>query len=413
MDREDIDVEMARVHDAPSAGRRTTHWRRDWWLLPGIFLLTWLFIGLVGEVTARVLFPDQELDACHVNDSIGNRFKANCHSRIKMVESQWVDNDYNDCGYRSAYSCKASIPNALRVAVLGTSISRGYWVSYNQGFAGRIEHDLAVACARPVDVQNVAQSDSIEVTDNGMIPLWHHVADHVPEALRLHPDALVLVMSPFDLASYASMPGEKAPAATTPRPSFREKLSRMVKTVKDKVANESTVMVLARHLAFRDNDRYVLHELEQGDSSAYLKQPFSANWLLRLKVADATIGRVASQAKAADVPLIVVLMPLRPQAALSVNGVDRHGTHPFALGRAMGSIVRAHGARFIDMTRVVSTLQDPADLFFELNGHPNAAGHAVLAASVERALVSDVPSFASCKPGPGKANSAANGHADR
>jgi hypothetical protein len=28
----------------------------------------------------------------------------------------------------------------MRIAVLGTSISRGYWVPYGQTFAGRFEH---------------------------------------------------------------------------------------------------------------------------------------------------------------------------------------------------------------------------------------------------------------------------------
>ena len=383
---------------APAAARG---WRkRDLYLLPGIFLLTWLCIGVGGEAIARVFFADQQQDVCHVTEATGGRFAANCRSRIKMFESGWIDNSYNDCGYRSAASCKTVAASALRVAVLGTSISRGYWVSYDQSFAGRVEHDLSKACGRPVDLQNVSQADSILVTDSGWIPIWHHIADRMPEALRLHPQALVLIMTAFDLASYDVMPGDSArPRVIARRPSLRQDLTRAVKTVKDFVANESRLVLLARHLAYRDADRYALHELGEGDSSDYLRQPFTGAWLLRLKVADATIGRVAAQARTAGVPLIVVMMPPRVQAALSVPGADRHNTDPFALGRALSAIVHSHGGHFVDMTTATGRLPDAADLYFPVNGHPNAAGHAVLAASVEAALVGDVPSFAGCRRG--------------
>ena len=382
--------------------RRIQRRKTELYRLAGIVLATWLVLGIAGEAMARMLFPEQQEDSCHVTESSGGRFEPNCHSVIKMFESGWIDNNYNDCGYRSALSCKPAAPNTLRVAVLGTSISRGYWVPYGQSFAGRVETDLTKACGRQVDLQNVSQADSILATDNGWIPIWHHIADHVPDALRLKPQALVLVMAAFDLASYTAMPGQGAPAQPPHRAvSPRQALNGVIKTVKDYVANESRVVLLARHLAYRDTERYALHELGQGDSSDYLRSPFSAEWSLRLNVADATIGRVASQAQAAGIKLIVVLMPLRAQAALGAPGADRHDTDPFALGRALSAITQAHGGRFIDMTTVTSRLSDPADLFFAVNGHPNAAGHAALARSVEAALTSDVPGFAACRHGGG------------
>jgi hypothetical protein len=400
-DDEDLRDASTSVRELPQRRRRTaavaTFPRRDFILIPGIFVLTWMLIVLAGEVIARVVVPDQQLDSCHITEDTGGRFEPNCRSRIKIVESGWVDNRYNECGYRSAYSCKTRAPDALRVAVLGTSISRGLWVGYDQSFAGRVERELTTACGRPVDLQNVSQADSILVTADDVVPIWHHVADRVPEALDLHPEALVLAMAPFDIADYTALPGDAA-AAADPEParSLRQELFRLVKTAKDALANDSRVVLLARHFAYRDTDRYVLHELGQGDSTAYLKAPFSANWLLRLKVADATIGRIAAQARAAGVPLIVVLMPSRTQAALSAADADRHGADPFALGLALAPIVQAHGGRFIDMTKIVGAVKDPAELYFEIDGHPNAAGHAALAGAVEAALLSDVPHFAGC-----------------
>jgi hypothetical protein len=397
-DDRDISIAPPCVHERPAPpAPRASLPRRDFILLPGIFVLTWVLIGLAGEAVARLLFPEQQLDACHVTEASGGRFQPNCRSRIKIIESGWIDNQYNECGYRSAYSCRTPAPDALRVAVLGTSISRGLWVDYERSFAGRVEHDLAAACHRPVDLQNVSQADSILVTADDVVPIWHHVADRVPEALALHPDALILAMAPFDIADYAALPGEVTGASTPPQQkSLRQQLSRLVKTIKDSLANDSRIMLLARYFAYRDPDRFVLHELGQGDSTAYLQAPFSANWRLRLNVADETIGRIATQARAAGVALIVVLMPSRTQAALSAANVDRHGTDPFALGRAIGAIVQDHGGRFIDMTQMLATLPHPAELYFEIDGHPNDAGHAALARAVEAALVGDVAGFAGC-----------------
>jgi hypothetical protein len=140
----------------------------------------------------------------------------------------------------------------------------------------------------------------------------------------------------------------------------------------------------------------VLHELAQGDGTDYLRQPFSSKWTLRLQVADETIGNMANQANAADVPLFVVLMPSRAQAALSPPNVDRYDTDPFAMGRALAGIATAHHAHFIDVTDAASRLQDPGSLYFVINGHPDAKGDALLAGAVEAGLRRDVQDFAAC-----------------
>ena len=367
--------------------------RIDFILLPAIFFLTWLLVAAGGEALARLYYPEQQMDSCQVSDNHGSHFKPDCHSRIKMFESGWIDSSYNDCGYRSDRSCKSKPAGGLRVAILGTSISRGYWVPYKQSLAGRLEHDLTASCGRPVDTQTVAMADSIDVTDSGVIPLWHHIADRVPEAIALKPDALVLVMTAFDLASYEAMPGEDRPPIPKAPPSG---LAGLVKNAKDFVANDSRLIEVLRHVAYRNADRYAVHELAQGDSSDYLRQPFTPAWSLRLRVADDTIGRMAQQAHQAGLPLIVVLMPSRAQAALAADGADRHGAHPFAFGRALSAIADRDKVDFVDLTRQIRHLPDPSSLFFTINGHPNGDGAAALASAVEPALVDDVPGFSGC-----------------
>jgi hypothetical protein len=372
----------------PSAAARLP--RRDIVLLPAIALLTWLSVTAAAETLARLCCPEQKIDACHLPDETGGRFRANCHAETKLAEGAWAGSDYNDCGYRSAHSCKAAPAGTLRVAVLGTSISRGYWVSYDHSFAGRVERDLTAACARPVDLQNLALFGSTVPAPGGVLPVWHHVADRAGEALALRPTALVLVMAPFDLEDYQALPPALPDAAHPAR-----LLGRVEDAARD-MLNASRFMLLARHYAFRDPDRYAVNYLRRGDMTGYLRPPFSPTWSLRLQVADATIARIAAQAGAAGIPLIVALMPQRAQAVLSRNGADRHGTDPFALGEALAAIARAHHADFIDVTDAMRTEPDPAALFFVVDGHPNGAGHAVLARAIEGALQRDVAGFSGC-----------------
>jgi hypothetical protein len=401
------DVAASDTDDNRSALRRRSRlraWlpRSDLIRLPAIALATWLVIGLAGEGLARLYYPEQQNDRCHIANMAGGSYQPNCHSRIKMFESAWVDNDYNDCGYRSAHSCKTKPANALRVAVMGTSVARGYWLSYNHSVVGRMEHDLSAACDRPVDVQDVALADSIWVAKAAWLPLWHHIADRLGEAMRLRPDAVVLVMSPFDLASYTRLPDAvppaRQPAATEQPRSFRQRITGLLKQVKDTLANDSRLILVARQFAYRDDQRFLANELSRGDTSDYLRTPFTSKWTLRLKVADETIGRMADQARAAGMPFMVVLMPHRTQAMLSVPNADRHHTDPFALGDALQRIASAHHAEFVDVTKVTSHIRKPGDLFFLINGHPDDKGDAVLAGAIDHGLEASASPFSSCKP---------------
>ena len=96
---------------------------RDYVLLPLVVTGTLAALGLAVEGGARLLWPEQQHDACGVADGTESRFRANCAASVKMAESPWVTYAYNDCGYRTAEPCTAP---GDKVAVLGSSIARGY-----------------------------------------------------------------------------------------------------------------------------------------------------------------------------------------------------------------------------------------------------------------------------------------------
>jgi hypothetical protein len=371
--------------------------RRDLILLPAVAVLAVLLVGLVLEGAARLVMPEQRADACLIMDTRGGHYQPNCRSTMKLAEGEWVASEYNDCGYRADRPCRGGPADALRVAVLGTSISRGFWVDFDDTFLGRVEHELTAACGRPVDVQNISQFGSYVFVDGVYSPVWHHVADRVGEALALRPDALVLTMTAYDLEGYRELP-QLQPAGGAEHPTApHESLFGKIQDAAKDAANDSRFILIARRYAFQDPDRYVLNYLQRGDVADYLRPPFSPNWRMRLAVADATIGRIAAKAAAAQVPLVVVLVPGRAQALLSRDGADRHQADPFALGQALAPIARAHRADFVDMTAAIRDRPDPGGLFFEIDTHPNPAGHAALARIVEQRLLADANGFASCK----------------
>jgi hypothetical protein len=112
----------------------------------------------------------------------GTRFRPDCTSRVKAAEGPWVTNRYNECGYRTPQSCGSKAADGVRIAVLGSSISQGYLVPYEQSFAARDATLLTQNCRKPVEFQNLASIGFI----------WNRLADRVDDAIALHPDAAVI-----------------------------------------------------------------------------------------------------------------------------------------------------------------------------------------------------------------------------
>ena len=364
--------------------------RRDLWLLPLIALCTVLVLLVAAEVLARAAWPEQERDSCEVAGSGGMRFQPNCRSRVKVAEGPWVEYRTNRCGYRTDADCGDKPAGSLRIAVIGSSISRGHWVSYRESFAGRLEEDLAQSCGRAVEVQNLAASQAGGKDGS----TWHRMADRVGEALALRPDAIVTVLGPYDLEQYTALPGALSVSTFAPASSWR---GFAMAWLHANVVDPSRAIRMAQHYFYLDLGRYIPLFLQHGDSADFLRPPFTPAWQLRLRIVDETIGRVADQAQAAHVPLVVAFMPSRAQAALAARQDMPPGLDPFALGRALAWIVGVHGAQFVDVTQAAREVPGVANGdYYPVDGHPNGQGHAMLADALETALVSGTTAFKGC-----------------
>ena len=327
--------------------------RRDYVLLPLLILFTVAALGLASEGLLRVAWAQQEQDTCLAQRDGVNGHRANCVSMMKTAEGPWAEYRYNECGYRNPEPCGPKPAGAVRVAVVGSSLSGGAFVSYADSFAGRAARELSRACGRPVEFQNLG----------GFGFAWGKIGTQVAPALALHPDAIVMAMMPFDLAR------PYQPAVDVPQPPAQAVSPVSLAGVQALVAGSRVVRV-AQHYLFGDIARY------------------TDLYVLRAPMAE--------QAHAAGVPFVLAFAPQRAQLEL-LGRADAGGLQPDLLTRALRDMARRHGIVFVDLSREWRGRADRNALYYRVDGHLTAHGHELLDAAVERTLRSGlVPALAHC-----------------
>jgi len=98
--------------------------RRDFFVLPVVFVMTPFILLCMAEAACYYPFYEQPVDSCIVPDPVvGHRAKPRCVATYKVEDSPWIENRYNDCGYRTAESCGPKPAGTIRAAVIGSSIA--------------------------------------------------------------------------------------------------------------------------------------------------------------------------------------------------------------------------------------------------------------------------------------------------
>ena len=350
---------------------------RDVVFLPLVSLLTVVAMLGGGEMAARVVWPARPDSACEFGTQYGPRFRPHCMTRYKAVDGPWVEDRYNECGYRAAGPC-APTPGQIRVVVFGSSMARGHGVSYDDTFAGRDEKILGRRCGKTVDFQNMS-------TDaNGVATVDHRIS----EALALKPDVLMLMISSYDIQvvdtpTHAS--DQKAPARMSPK----------------KLLLSSRLVTVGQHYLYRDPAAQISVFLNTpgDDGHGYASDPLPRRWETRVAKMGEIIDRIGVQAKAANVPFILAYAPRRAQVLLDIPKFRRPNVDPLALDRRLQKIAAAAGAIFLDTTPSFAASPKFNSLFYVADGHPAAEGHAVIARDVASTMLK-MPAFASCDRSP-------------
>ncbi|MFT4505306.1 alginate O-acetyltransferase AlgX-related protein [Caballeronia sp. 15711] len=366
--------------------------QRDYFLLPAIAVLSVLVMFFVSEVGTRLVWSAAQTgQECHAPDPIlGIVNVPNCTMHVKVPETGWISYHYNDCGFRSTEACGPKPRGTRRVVVLGSSFAEGTSVPYGKSFSALSEAQLSRECHGPVEFQNM-----------GVYELsLRKVALRVDPALRLQPDAAVLVLAPFDLEKL-NLPDESDEPAGLKRVSTNslspaaphvDMLTRAKEVVKD-----SRALTVAEHFMFENPDIEIPMYLRYGDKADFLRPPFSPEWQHRLATADAIIGETAARFRAAGVPLMVMLIPQRTQAELLAMKKRPSGIDPFALQRALAAIVQKHGATPIDLFSSFASDAHPGNFYYPVDNHLNEDGSRAVARSIVNSLSgSGIAAFDGC-----------------
>lgn len=370
----------------------STFAKKDLILLPLVSLCTLLALLAVAEILSRVSYPEQETNACAISGqgSEGYTFKANCTATTKNAEGPWVTYRFNDCGYRSDTSCQPVQPGTLRIAVLGSSVSQGLNVRYEDTYFAISAGELRQACQRPIDVQNLGKPATS--------PIFAY--QHVDEALKLKPDVVLFLLAPFDLEQQIdpeALANRNSPDHPLTHNAVVVPLSPMRRL--QSLVMSSRAVLVAEHFLLQNRETFLRIYLNYKDKADFLRQPFTPAWQKRFADMDLIIGDMATKIAAAGVPFIVIPVPSRAEAALLSSKQWPPGVDPTAFGRTLEKIATDHGASYVDLMRPFAEHPNSQELFLVVDGHVAASGQRVIAENLTKKLLDgSVPAMARCSP---------------
>jgi hypothetical protein len=318
--------------------------------------------------------------------------------REKLFESPLIEYRMNGCGHRAGVECGPKAPGTYRVVLLGSSIAEGVRVSREQSFAALLPAVLSRDTGRKVEIYNEAQEWSTP----------HNIDLHFQEALAAQPDLLVWPLSYWDV-DYASFTVPYSPNRNSegklvngPPPgiwqrmvmAFQKKTFTSVvgdawKQLMTKTDRTRTVQVMM-HMIYLNPDLYIDRYLNRGADADFLRENPGPVWRDHIQQFEHYVADVEAKAKTANVPIVIVYVPQRAQAAMISRGQWPAGVDPYTTGNDIGPIVERHGGIFVDLSPDFRSFSHSERYYYPADEHPTPEGHAVLTALLADRLTSGV-----------------------
>ncbi len=277
-------------------------------------------------------------------------------------------------------------PGSYRIVLIGSSVAEGLRVQQKDTFAARLGPTLTQVTGRRVDVYN----EGIEMR------MPRDIAANFGEVLSAKPDLILWTITPLDVQHGAVL---NVPWLTT-RDGFvhgsatghadRDKVSAIYTHVSGKMRAELTTTFLLEHLLYKSQSEYVDHFLMQGSGAEFLRIASGPEWRSRLRQFGCYASEVMQNARRAGIPVVVTAVPQRAQAAMISMGRWPKGYDPYRFGEQLRTIVVSQGAQYVDLLHMMQHVANPEQDYFPVDGHPNSAGHELLAQLLGRELRPDV-----------------------
>jgi hypothetical protein len=367
---------------------------RDWIVLPLVGLLTiCLLAGSVELIAHRLLSVSKaSLNDCLVmNDTAtGVRAIPNavCHEKT-AEESQPIEYDFDDCGYRSGTRCEPKPRGVYRVVVTGSSIAMGERVPFQQSIAALLPIELSAQTGRTVQLYDEAMAWGFP----------RNTALHFKDVLDAKPDLILWILTSRDVkdANFTIPP--------PPPPTLRRRAIDVVKKeLGVSVANSvmrltaggpenpgTTAIMMLEHVLYasESGEQYVTSYLQAPEAEVgFLRAEPTPIWNVFLTNFDSQAAEIESRATKAGVPFAAVLLPNRAQAAMISMGKWPSGYNPYALDDELRAIIVSHGGTYISVLHGFRGIPNPEQYYFPVDGHPFAPAHAIFARLIAEQLIS-------------------------
>jgi hypothetical protein len=345
---------------------------RDFFLIPGIVLLTLAVLVGASELLCRVFWADYESFAC----SAGEGNKPNCVMRMKNTEGREYEYRFNECGFRSPTSCLTKPLGAFRLVTMGTSIGMGLYVSQEDFFATRAAEELSRALHRPVDAQNM-----------GAMVSAHQIPGKIARALALQPDAIVLEVCPVDLLiAYEEAHREQAPQKTPPAQRMN-----LQGEIRDWMRRSRTGF-MAQHMLLSDDDFMYQSYRNYGAADDALRVPVSPTYERYYEQLGKTFAKIRAQLGDSPVPFFVAILPNRIGAGMLSDRIEIPGRDPAAFGQRVAALARENGLVPVDTAPYFRASSHAERFYYVVDGHPGPMAHSVLGHAIADAITQQLRS---------------------
>ncbi len=385
--------------------------RRDWILLPALSLLTICVLVFFTEFISREAFSTSltsPFNCMAIHDpALAWEATPNSVCWGKFPETQLVEYRFNSCGHRAGMECGPKPPGTYRIVMIGSSFGLGYLMAREKTFAALLPEVLMQQTGRKVELYNECMAGRPPRT----------IALRFNEVLAAKPDMILWELNPwdvqiptFEMPEHYVIPqagGNHTPATgNVPRPvapaSHRTKTAIAIASIPHAVhgvwSHSSSwvwlhalrwyldTATLIRHYLYESQSEYLRSFLMREDEAGFLRAEPSAEWKDHLQQFDMYAADIEKQAKAAGVPLVVVLVPNRAQAAMISMGEWPADYDPYKLDEELRNIIERHGGTYIDILPDIRTIPNPEQYYLPVDGHPDAQGHAMISRLLAKEL---------------------------
>jgi hypothetical protein len=381
--------------------------RRDWIILPLLSLMTILLLLGSTELIARMktgnVSEQQGVAPCIVSNdlSTGVRFVPNSECRDRIMESGWTDYKFNSHGHRAGWEYGPKEQGTYRIVMAGSSIAFGFVVDQEKSFSALLPGEISARTGRKVELYNESMGYA-----GGGTP--HSVLIRFDEILAARPDAILWVLTPYDLENVSSIgwvrglnqnaangAGENAPTHTHFEQTILKISSHVgVKSIPepilnlaDKANSQIQFQNYLKHFLYQSQSLFVSASLNgPPEKIGFLNSTWGPIWTDRLHDFDSYAGSLIAKAGDAGIPVIAVFVPDAQLAAIISKGEWPAGDDPFKLDRELGASITRHGGTYIDILPDFQKDPNSEEGYFRFNGHPDATGHANIAKMIAREI---------------------------